>query len=193
MLYCIAKIILLPFVCLFFLPRVSGIKNIPGKGSVIIYSKHTSILDPIILGCLLPRRIHFMAKQELFRFFPVRVILKALGAFPVKRGSADIAAVRIALRTLKEGKVFGIFPEGTRNKNSELREFNHGTAAIAHRSHAATIPVAISGGYRAFRPIRVIIGKPLDFTSYYGEKNSSELLKSMSDKLAEAVSQITPG
>ena len=131
-----------------------------------------------------------MAKQELFRFPPMRVLLRGLGAFPVKRGSADITAIKRALQTLKDGKVFGIFPEGTRNKGSGLQEFNHGTAAIAHKSHAVTIPVAIFGGYRLFRSIRVIIGKPLDFESYYGQKVSSELLEKMSSEMSDAVLQI---
>jgi 1-acyl-sn-glycerol-3-phosphate acyltransferase len=167
-------------------------ENIPGEGSVIIYSNHTYLLDPIVLGCLLHRRIYFMAKQELFRFPPMKALLLGLGAFPVKRGSADISAIKKALQILKEGKVFGIFPEGTRSRSGSLQDFNHGTAAIAHKSRAVTIPSAIYNGYRLFRPVRIVIGRPLDFERFYGQKSSSELLEEMSDCMSQAVREISP-
>jgi 1-acyl-sn-glycerol-3-phosphate acyltransferase len=192
LLYYIIRAILLPFLYLFYRPRVSGLENIPKEGSVIIYSNHTSLLDPIVLGCMLHRRIYFMAKQELFRFPPMKALLLKLGAFPVKRGSADLSAIKKALQTLKEGKVFGIFPEGTRSRSGSLQDFNHGTAAIAHKSRAVTIPVAILNGYRLFQPVRVVIGKPLDFETYYSQRSSSELLEKMSADMSRAVLDIVP-
>lgn len=192
MLYYTLRAILLPFLYLFFRPQVSGLENIPKEGSVIIYSNHTSFLDPIVLGCLLRRRIYFMAKQELFRSPLMKALLNKLGAFPVKRGSADLSAIKKALHTLKEGKVFGIFPEGTRSKSGSLQDFNHGTAAIAHKSRAVTIPVVILNGYRLFRPIRVVIGRPLNFEPYYNLKYSSELLAKMSEDMSKAVLDIAP-
>lgn len=190
MLYHIAKAILLPFIYLFFMPKVSGRENIPNEGGVIVYSNHTSLLDPIVLGCLIKRRIYFMAKQELFRNSFLRGLFKRLGAFPVKRGTADISAIKNALQTLKKGRVFGIFPEGTRNKGQGLQDFNHGIAAIAHKSHAIVIPVAILDGYRLFRPIRVIIGKPLSFDPYFNQRSNSQLLEQMSIEMSKAIVSI---
>jgi len=131
-----------------------------------------------------------MAKQELFRFPVIRGLLKTLGAFPVKRGTADITAIKCALQTLKKGRVFGIFPEGTRNRGRGLQEFNHGVAAIAHKSRALVIPVAILNGYRLFKPIQVVIGKPLDFDPYLSQKSNSQLLEQMSKEMSNAIMDI---
>ncbi|HHU48746.1 MAG: lysophospholipid acyltransferase family protein [Caldicoprobacterales bacterium] len=190
MLYFIARVILIPFIYLLFWPKVKGKENLPLEGSAIIYANHTSVLDPILLGCLLPRKIYFMAKQELFKFPPAGTVLKLLGAFPVKRGTADITAIKTALRTLREGNVFGIFPEGTRSKSGNLQNFTHGIAAIAHKSRAVAVPVKISGGYKLFHSIQVTIGKPLDFKQYYGKKSSSELLDRISEEMSEAVKSL---
>ena len=185
MLYHIIKAILIPFLYILFFPKITGRDNLPKEGSVIIYSNHTSFLDPILLGCMLPRRIYFMAKQELFRSYPLCVLLTALGAFPVKRGKADLSAIKKAHQTLKEGKVFGIFPEGTRSKTGDLNDFNHGTAAIAHKSRAATIPVIIIGDYKLFRPVHIVIGKPINLDKYYDKKPSSEILSEISELMSE--------
>lgn len=174
-----------PLIYLLFWPKVKGKENIPTEGSTIIYANHISLLDPILLACVLPRKINFMAKEELFKFPLFGTILREVGAFPVKRGSADITSIKTALKRIKEGKVFGIFPEGTRSKNGEIQNFTHGMAAIAQRTEAVTIPVAIKGEYRIFRSLTVTIGKPLDLTEYYGNKSNSELLNQMSKKMSE--------
>lgn len=192
MLYYIIRAILVPFVYLLFWPKIQGKENLPTEGSAIIFSNHTSLFDPIVLGCLLPRRIYFMAKQELFRIKPFALFMKGLGAFPVKRGTADISAVKTALYTLRKGEVFGIFPEGTRSRDGNMQQFTHGTAAIALKSRAITVPVVITGGYRLFRPIQVIVGKPLDLEKYYGNKSNSELLDKVSEEMMEAVKSLVP-
>ncbi|MGI6527249.1 MAG: lysophospholipid acyltransferase family protein [Caldicoprobacterales bacterium] len=192
MLYYIIRTILIPIIYLLFWPKVRGKENLPAQGSTIIYSNHTSLFDPVILACLLPRKIHFMAKKELFRFPPAGAILRRVGAFPVKRGSADMTAIKTALRTLKEGKVFGIFPEGTRSKSGNLQTFTHGVAAIAQKSKAVAIPVSITGEYKIFRPIQVTIGKPLNLEQYYNKKANSELLDQISEEMSEAVRLLAP-
>ncbi len=190
MLYYILKVIAVPIFSLLFLPKIKGRENIPKTGSVIVYSNHTSLLDPIILGCFLPRKVYFMAKRELFRCRLFGAFLRKLGAFPVNRGTADISAIKQALQILKKGKVFGIFPEGTRNKTGDLKSFAHGVASIAHHSKAVTVPVAITGGYRLFRPIRITIGKPVDFNSFYSKKSNTEVLEKMSDKMSKELLDI---
>ncbi|MBE3100791.1 MAG: 1-acyl-sn-glycerol-3-phosphate acyltransferase [Firmicutes bacterium] len=192
MLYNIIRAIIIPFVYLLFWPKVYGKKNIPAKGCVIIYSNHTSMLDPVILGCLLPRRIHFMAKQELFKLPIIAYILNKIGVFPVKRGSADISAIKKSLLILKQGKVLGIFPEGTRNKSGEIQEFAHGTASIANRSKATTIPVALFNSYRIFKPIKVVIREPLNFEHYYEQRMNAELLEKMSAEMSKALLDLVP-
>lgn len=185
MFYKFVRLILIPIVYILFLPRTIGKSNIQETGSVIIYSNHTSLLDPIILACVLPRQINFMAKEELFQNRFLASFFKNLGAFPVKRSTADISAVKNALRVLRQDDVFGIFPEGTRNNSGDIKDFARGIASIAHRSKATTIPIAIKGGYRLFKPIKVVIGKPVDFGNYILEKSNSDILDKMSDKMVK--------
>ena len=190
LLYHIVRIILVPFIYLLYRPKVKGIENLPKNGGTILYANHTSLLDPILLGCILPRKINFMAKQELFKYPLFGKILRGLGAFPVKRGSADISAIKTALRLLREGKVFGIFPEGTRNRSGSMQGFTHGTAAIALKSKAVCVPVVIIGEYRLLHSIKVIVGKPSDLKKYHGMKSTSQLLNQISEEMLEAIKKI---
>lgn len=147
-------------------------------------------MDPILIGCILPRQVFFMAKVELFKFPIFSWLLKKLGAFPVRRGTADLSAIKNSLKVLKEEKVFGIFPEGTRNKSGKIRTFSHGVAAIAHKAKAQTVPIAIIGDYKIFKPIKVKIGKPLDFNKYYERKSSTQLLEEMTLEMEEALKSL---
>jgi len=185
--YKIAKIIVFPFIYLLFWPKVKGIENFPKDGKLIVYSNHTSNFDPVIIGVLMPRKIHFMAKEELFRIPIFGFIIKKLGAFPVRRGKVDISAIKHSLKILKQDEVLGMFPEGTRSKTGEIQSFEDGIASIAIRAKAPVIPVAICGGYRCFRRITVNVGKPIIYERYYGRKVTNEELhkitKDMEDNL----------
>ncbi|MCS7192539.1 MAG: 1-acyl-sn-glycerol-3-phosphate acyltransferase [Armatimonadetes bacterium] len=125
--------------------KVEGSERLPSKGSVIIASTHTATLDPVILGCSFSRPLTFMAKEELFRFPPFASLIRALGAFPVKRGEPDRRALRKALSLLKQGHCLVIFPEGTRNPDWQLRLPEMGFALLAAWSKAPVLPVAIFG------------------------------------------------
>ncbi|NLI61637.1 MAG: 1-acyl-sn-glycerol-3-phosphate acyltransferase [Clostridiales bacterium] len=180
MFYRMIRGIIRPIVFLLYRPKVQGLENFPKSGKVIVYSNHISLLDPIIIGCLLPRKIYFMAKAELFKNPFFNFVLKKLGAFPVKRGTADLSAVKNSLQVLKDGNVFGIFPEGTRGRQGRVQHFSHGLAAIAHRSKAQIIPIGVIGEYRLFHPIKIKIGQALETDGYFSQKSSTALLESMS-------------
>ena len=187
MLYTIVRAIIRPIIYLLYRPKIEGYENFPLQGKTIIFSNHISLMDPILIGCILPRQVFFMAKMELFRFPVFSCFLKKLGAFPVKRGTADLSAIKHSLQVLKEDKVFGIFPEGTRNKEGHVKTFSHGVAAIAHKSKAQTVPVAIIGNYKLFSPMKIKIGKPLDFNKYYSRKSSTELLEEITLEMEKAL------
>ena len=188
--YKFARAIVRPIMFLLFRLRVEGLENFPMEGKTIVYSNHISLLDPILIGCVLPRQVFFMAKVELFKIPLLRTIIRHLGAFPVKRGSADLSAIEHSLQVLNEGKVFGIFPEGTRSKTGFLQSFSHGIASIAHKSRAKILPIAIVGQYRLFRPITVKIGKPLNFDDYFDQKSNTELLEKMADEMEQALKSL---
>ena len=164
MLYYIAKFILLgPLMWLIFRPVRRGTENLKTKGPLIIVCNHWHITDPVFLGCLLPRTIHFMAKKELFQNPVLSFIFeKLMFAFPVDRGRADLSSMKKAISLLKEGKVFGIFPEGTRNVTGEMDSLEKGAAFLALKTGAKILPIYMEPV--TFRKMRVhmTIGETMD-------------------------------
>jgi len=151
-----------------------GQENIPKIGSVLLCSNHISNLDPIVVGTTTPRPVHFMAKEELFQVPVIGKLFPHLNAFPVKRGMSDREALRKGLAVLKEGEVLGLFPEGTRSKTGELGEGLAGAGFFATRSEALIVPCAVVGPYKAFNRLKVVYGKPVDFTEYRKNKISAD-------------------
>lgn len=158
--YRICKVIFRAIFFLLFRLRIHGLENIPERGKCILYSNHISLLDPLIIGVILKRRIYFMAKQELFSNKLIGPIIKSWGAFPVKRGKPDISAIKTALKTLSEGKIFGIFPEGTRGEEHTIKKLEPGIVMIAIKSKAPVVPVVIKNRYKLFSTVNIVIGKP---------------------------------
>ena len=160
--------LLRPLVCLILRVRVEGKENIPltpGTPPLVLCCNHISNWDPVVLEVITPRHIHFMAKAELFsnRLFSW-FFGKQIGAFPVKRGTGDTGAIDMAQQLVADGKLMGIFPEGTRSKTGELLRPKSGTALIVSRTGAHVLPVAITTKHqkvRLFRPVTVTFGKPL--------------------------------
>ncbi|RQD74423.1 MAG: 1-acyl-sn-glycerol-3-phosphate acyltransferase [Candidatus Syntrophonatronum acetioxidans] len=158
---------------IFFRLEVTGAENVPVTGPVILCSNHISWMDPTLMGCVMERRIHYMAKEELFENFVSGFICKKLEAFPVKRTAVDRRALKIALQILKQGKVLALFPEGTRSKTGKLRKPLPGAGFIALKSGSPVVPAAIKGPYKLFRPLKVSFGPPLTFDSKGNDKGKS--------------------
>ena len=100
--------------------RVIGAENIPASGAFILAANHVSNWDPPFLGTFIDREICYMGKEELFRNPVMAWICRNLHVFPVKRGAADKSAIKTAVKLLRDGNCFGIFPEGTRSKTGKL-------------------------------------------------------------------------
>lgn len=98
----------------FFCFQVKGAKNIPKKGGFILASNHASYLDPVALGAACPRRLNFMARDDLFNIPLFGRLIAAVGAFPVKREAGDLRALKEAMRRVKDDKALALFPEGRR-------------------------------------------------------------------------------
>jgi 1-acyl-sn-glycerol-3-phosphate acyltransferase len=157
--------------------RVIGRENIPDGEGLILCCNHISNWDPVLLGCGIDRQVHFMAKEELFRIPVISSLITDFGTFPVKRGAGDRQAIRKSLEIVKEGKVLGIFPEGTRNLSNPGKVGNvlPGAAMIALKAGVRVVPVAIDGPYRPFsRRITIIYGQPIDLTAAVAGKESAE-------------------
>ncbi|WP_053363973.1 lysophospholipid acyltransferase family protein [Bacillus sp. FJAT-27251] len=154
--------------------EATGRENIPAEGGVLLCSNHIDNLDPILVGMMAPRPVYFMAKEELFKVPVLGKLVPHLNAFPVKRGMSDREALRKGLAILKEGKVLGLFPEGTRSKTGELGKGLAGAGFFALRTDAQIVPCAVIGPYKPFRKVRVVYGKPIDFTELREGKGSAE-------------------
>ncbi|MFT4413115.1 lysophospholipid acyltransferase family protein [Fredinandcohnia humi] len=164
--------------------EVIGLSNIPKEGAVLICSNHIDNLDPPVVGITSPRPIHFMAKAELFNVPVLGSLLPNINAFPVKRGMSDREALRKALSILKEGKVLGIFPEGTRSKDGKLGKGLSGVGFFALRSDAVVVPCAIIGPYKMFGKIKVVYGEPVEMESLRTGKASAE---EATDKIMDSI------
>lgn len=169
--------------------KIEGQNNMPKNGAVIVASNHVSYLDPVVVGCVFTREINFLAKEELFQIPVLRSIITALHAFPVKRGSGDRGALRAALKLLSQGKCFGIFPEGHRNRsNLPLAPFKAGAAMLALKSGAPVLPVAVQGTKGVLSQVRVKIGKPIPVPNH--DKVDKNTVTSFNQQLEKAVSQL---
>ncbi|MGP4071955.1 lysophospholipid acyltransferase family protein [Piscibacillus sp. B03] len=174
MFYKFAKTVVGLIFRLLFKIKVIGKENIPKNGPVIICSNHISNFDPPVVGITSARDIHFMAKEELFEKPWLGKLLTNLGAFPVKRGMRDRNALRNGLKLLEEGNALGLFPEGTRSKNGEVKKGLAGAGFFAMRSDATVIPCAIIGTYKKFSKLKVVYGQPINFESLNKEKPGAQ-------------------
>ncbi len=177
---------LVKFALLFLGLKYEGIHNLPKKGSAIIAANHNSSWDPFLVAVASSRPVFFMAKAELYNNRLLAVILAGLHAFPVKRGTADRGAIRRALDILNEGKILGIFPEGTRTKNSSVQAAQTGAAMLALKSGTEVIPVACIGTARKIpwgwgrNKLRVRVGRPMNMDKFRGQKANSATLEKLS-------------
>ncbi|MDD3242661.1 MAG: lysophospholipid acyltransferase family protein [Eubacteriales bacterium] len=176
-------------------PKVEGNSKLP-EGPFVFCANHVCVWDCIIMAYLaLPRRAGFMAKAELFEKQPLRWIVQSFQAFPVKRGTADMSAVKNALACLKEGRIFIIFPEGTRNRDwqGELLPFNKGTGFIALMSKVPVVPVFFADvhGFKLFRKVRMLVGDPIDFADLHSGPLNAEKTAAATERIRQEMIKLT--
>ncbi len=175
--------------------REVGVENFPTASTpLILCSNHISNWDPVLLITAKPHRhIYFMAKSELFcnRLFSW-LLGKQFGAFPVRRGTGDTAALDTAEALVAEGKILGIFPEGTRSKTGKLLRPKSGVAFIAAKTGATILPTAIvthKQRIRLFRPITIVYGKPLSVEELHLADAEHPDIRFATRRIMEAISQ----
>ena len=144
----VSKLFVLPIYKFVFRGCLIGRENIPQKDSFIVVSNHGSLLDPPLLGHALGRNISFMAKAELFKVPLLGSIIKACGAYPVKRGIADKNTIKTACKKLSNDNCIGIFIDGTRQKNGRVNKPKQGAALLAFKNQKLLLPVAIVNSHR---------------------------------------------
>lgn len=169
LLYLLVGVVSWPFVKFLFRLRAEGTANLPREGGYVLAANHISNLDPWPLGIpLFPRRfLRFMAKSELY-WFPLGRLVSAAGAFPVRRGQADLEAIETAVQLAREGHVIAMFPEGTRRRKGLRKKWqpvwHSGAARIALEAGVPLIPAAIRGTDSLTRlgPLRIVYGPAVD-------------------------------
>ena len=185
--YHVLYAVIWPFFNLVHPVRAVGRENIP-EGAAIICPNHTKASDPFFVVFAFKRKhtMRAMAKAEVMRVPVIGWILSRAGVFGVDRGSADINAVKTALRVLKEGNKLLIFPEGTRVEEGDNVEAKTGAAMFAVRTGSPILPVYIPAKKRWFRPTTVIIGQPF-YPQVAGRKGTSEEYRAIADDLMKRV------
>ncbi|MEE2826786.1 MAG: lysophospholipid acyltransferase family protein [Planctomycetota bacterium] len=166
--------------------RVHHQHRLPRSGATLLCSNHQSNLDPIVIGCVSPRRLNFLAKKGLFHF-PLGVILRLLDAIPIDRDGIGIGGMKETLRRLKKKEPVLIFPEGERSWDGEILPLMKGFTALVKRVPVTLVPIGLDGPFDAWprgarfpRPgqIQVVIGQPIQTNEIDGlsDEQISELL-----------------
>lgn len=133
------------------------------EGSLIVCGNHISMLDPVILAVSSKRQIHFMGKKELFDKKVFGYLFRKLGAFPVDREGVSMSAIKSSMAVLKDNKVLGIFPEGTRVKKYDENNAKPGIALIANKTKASIMPFYIKGTYKFRGKIEIFFGEDKNY------------------------------
>ena len=152
--------------------------HVPDRGGALIVANHESYLDPVVVAVQLRRPMSFMAKSELFAVPGFGPLIRRLGAFPVRQGRGDKAAIEETIARLREGHMLTIFPEGSRTEDGNLQPIQRGVALIVRRAQVPVIPAVVTGSFEAWprgrtlplaRPVRVLYGPALALDGLKGD------------------------
>jgi 1-acyl-sn-glycerol-3-phosphate acyltransferase len=201
-------VLLGPLLRLVFRPRAEGLENIPRTGGAILASNHLAVADSFFMPLVIPRRrVTFPAKMEYFTGRGVKGRLKkwfftGVGQIPIDRssGSAAQAALDTGIRLLREGHLLGIYPEGTRSPDGRLYKGKTGMARMVLEAGVPVVPVAMFDtdkvnpiGSKMWKPhkVHIKIGKPLDFSRYYGLAGDRFVERSITDEIMYTLMELS--
>ena len=188
-------------VCFTLFARVDiqGKEYVPRYGPLLVVSNHLGNADVPLITVSVPRQVRFMGKRELYKG-PIASVLHGLGVFPLERDGRDVGAVRWSLRQLENDRCVGVFPEGSRSRNGEMRQASVGAAYLALKAQAPILPVAVWGSEKippfwrtAFPFVRmgVRIGQAFTLPSIEGNP-SRPLLAHLTDMMMSRVAAMLP-
>lgn len=197
-----------PILRLIWRPWTEGRENIPIDGAAILASNHLSFCDSFFMPLMVPRKVTFLAKAEYFtapgiKGWVWRAFFSGVGQVPIDRADADSsrAALITGVRILGEGKLLGIYPEGTRSPDGRLYRGKTGVARMALEARVPVIPCVMVNTDRIQPPGRrfpklrprpgVRFGKALDFTRYEGMSGDRFVERSMTDEIMYELMQLS--
>lgn len=131
----------------FYRYRCFGSEHVPSRGTVLLLSNHQSHFDPLVIGVATNRRLNFLARETLFHFAPLGWFITSVGSIPIDLKGVGLSGLKETLRRLKRGEAVVLFPEGTRTSDGRVAALQPGFCALARRSKATLVPLAIDGAF----------------------------------------------
>lgn len=176
--------------------RITGESNVPRKGPCIFICNHQSLLDPIVTGCaVIDRQFTAMAREGLFRFKPLAMLMRSYGSIALKEEGGDTGAFKAAVAELQAGRSILIYPEGSRSDDGAMQDFQAGVALLLRRAQATVVPLGLEGAYEVWPRgqrlphftgrIEVEIGQPIGPEML--PKETKALLQLLSERVRELV------
>ena len=175
---------------IFFRVRVFGRKNIPRGGAVLFIANHQSFFDPILCGITVSRQLHYLARNTLFDNWLMNWLLHSVNVIPVRRGEADLGAMKKVIGKLKDGYGVCLFPEATRSSDGKIRAFKPGFGLLCRRSGASVVPVVIDGAFECWPKHQKLFSIGRKISVSYGESITAGQVNEMNDReLAEKLTE----
>ena len=148
---------------------------------------HIHNLDAAVIVAMFKRKVNVLAKEELFKNRFLCWIADLFGIYPVKRGKADMQAIKTSLTLLKKDEILLMFPEGTRNGMAKGINPKNGAVLIAATAKKPIIPIGIQGNFKPFTKVIINIGKPIDYSILKEEVKDKEEATKLTQQLMEEI------
>ncbi len=168
-------------------PKIVGKENLPKDTGALLCPNHIHELDSAVIVSMFHRKVNVLAKEELFKNKFICWLADLFGIYPVKRGKADLQAIKISLKLLKHEELLLMFPEGTRNGLEKGKKPKNGAVLIAATAEKPIIPIGIQGSFKPFRKVIVNIGKPIPYAQYKDDIKDKELTNKLTSELMEEI------
>ena len=181
------------FCKVFFRMRIYGLENVPPRlasqeaaGGVVLISNHQSFLDPVFCGIYLKINLYFLARDTLFKHRFFGPLISSVNAIPVRRGQADLSAMRKIIAILRQGSGVCLFPEATRTQDGRIASFKPGFGLLCRRGGASVVPVLVDGAFECWPRHKKIFSPGAQIVVCYGKCITADEVKNMNDReLAE--------
>jgi len=170
-------------------PKIVGKENLPENTGALICPNHVHPFDSVVVVTMLKRPVRVLAKEELFKNPFLRFLAKVFGVYPIKREKADMQAIKLSLKLLKQEELLLMFPEGTRNGLEKGKKAKNGAVLISATAGKPIVPIGLQGSFKPFTKVIVNIGKPIDFSENKEQakdkEQASKLTQELMDKIVE--------
>lgn len=175
--------------------KAEGLENMPKDGAVVVIANHRHMFDPVIIAIALRRPVSFLCKKELCANKVLNWFFRKLNCIPIDRDNMDRGALRECVDVLKNGRVLGIFPEGTRAKTENMLPFKSGATFVSSQAPCQIVPMGIEGSRRLVhifsKKVGLKVGEPFLYEALEGERRR-DTLERMTQKQEDAVRALLP-